>query len=97
MAAKILLVWGGHAPAQVFTPDEKVPLAFSTNWNTGFGLELFVVGNHPDLGDWNPVAARQLRWTEGNVWTGTVAVTAGNALEYKFIVRTNSGTDYCSS
>ena len=97
MAAMILLVGGGHAPAQVFTPDEKVPLAFSTNWNTGFGLELFVVGNHPDLGDWNPVAARKLRWTEGNVWTGTVAVTAGNALEYKFIVRTNSGTDYCSS
>lgn len=95
--ATAVLGWGtaGRAQAPVYTPDEKVVLSFSTNWDTGYGKELFVVGNHPDLGDWNPVAARKLYWTAGNVWTGNVAVTAGNAIEYKYIVRTNSGDVYC--
>ena len=96
--ATAVLGWGtaGRAQASVYTPDEKVVLSFSTNWDTGYVKELFVVGNHPDLGDWNPVAARKLYWTDGNVWTGNVAVTAGNAIEYKYIVRTNSGDVYCN-
>lgn len=80
-----------------YSPDEHYRLEFSMNWDTGPGNELFVVGNHPDLGAWNPVAARKLRWTQGNVWTGAVAVAAGNAIEYKYIVRTNSAAVYCSA
>ncbi len=97
VVALVLLGWGrdGLAQTPVHTPDEKAVLSFSTNWDTGAGKELFVVGNHPDLGDWNPVAARKLYWTAGNTWTGSVAVTAGNTIEYKYIVRTNRGDVYC--
>ena len=80
-----------------YSPDEHYRLEFSMNWDTGQGNELFVVGNHPDLGAWNPVAARKLRWTQGNVWTGAIAVAAGNEIKYKYIVRTNSAEVYCSA
>jgi predicted alpha/beta superfamily hydrolase len=94
-----VLGWGltGWAQAPVYTPDDKVVVPFAMTWDTGPGRELFVVGNNPDLGDWNPVAARKLHWTDGNVWTGSVAVNAGNSLEYKYIVRTNTGAEYCAA
>ncbi len=93
----IALLAGTGLPSWAFTADEKVAVAFSTNWDVGIGREVFVVGNHTDLGDWNPLRARKLRWTSGNVWTGAVAVTAGSHLEYKYIVRTNAGAAYCAA
>lgn len=83
------------APAQSPTPDEKWEVPFSVAWDSGYGNEVFVVGNHPDLGEWNPVAAQKLRWTAGNVWTAKVAISAGAEIEYKYVVRTNAGEAYC--
>lgn len=77
------------------TTHGKMVQSFTYTTNTGFGSELFVVGNHPDVGNWNPVMARKLHWTPGNVWTGKVAIEAGHALQYKFIIRTNSWDNYC--
>ena len=87
-----------HVPDPVaeVTENGKVIVPFAYTTNTGFGNELFVVGNHPDVGNWDPQYARKLHWTSGNVWTGQVAIEAGYALEYKFIVRTNSAADYCN-
>lgn len=79
------------------TPHGKVIQSFTYTTNAGFGSELFVVGNHPDLGNWNPVLAKKLLWTSGNVWTGQVAIEAGHALEYKFIIRTNAWDSFCDS
>lgn len=84
-------------PETAVTENGKVIQSFTYTTNAGFGSELFVVGNHPDLGSWNPVMARKLQWSEGNVWTGQVAIEAGHALEYKFIVRTNSFDGYCDA
>ena len=87
------LAW---AQGSGYTADEKVVIPFACECETGVGKEVFVTGNHPDLGDWNPVLARKLRWTAGNVWTGSAAIAAGHALEYKYIVRTNEGAVYCA-
>lgn len=87
----------GWAQGPLYTPDEKVVVPLAMTWDTEPSLDLFVVGSHPDLGDWNPVQARKLRWTAGNVWTGAVAVAAGNAIEYKYVARTNGGTNYCAA
>ena len=86
-----------HVPDPVaeVTENGKVIVPFAYTTNTGFGNELFVVGNHPDIGNWDPQFARKLCWTSGNVWTGHVAIDAGYALQYKFIVRTNSPAGYC--
>ncbi|OQA27800.1 MAG: Endo-1,4-beta-xylanase Z precursor [Verrucomicrobia bacterium ADurb.Bin345] len=77
------------------TDRGKVVIGFSHALDTGLGKELFVVGNHPDLGSWSPANGRKLRWTSGNVWTGNVAIEAGHSLEYKFIVRTNAASSFC--
>lgn len=83
-------------PVVEYTGNGKVALSFRHTQDTGAGNELFVVGNHPDVGSWNPVLARKLHWTSGNVWTGQVAVDAGWALEYKLITRTNSADQWCN-
>lgn len=92
-----LLAVSSGAQTSRYSPDEQYRLSFSMNWDTGPGNELFVVGNHPDLGGWDSRAARKLYWTEGNQWTGAIAVAAGNEIEYKYIVRTNTGAAYCNS
>lgn len=79
-----------------YTADEKVVIPFACEFETEMGNEVFVTGNHPDLGDWNLVLARKLRWTVGNVWTGAAAIAAGHALEYKYIVRTNRDDAFCA-
>lgn len=75
---------------------ERDMVSFSVTTNVGAGNNVYVVGNHPDLGNWNPLQAIKLRWTDGNVWTGRVAVQKGTSLEYKFIVRDGSASPYCS-
>jgi predicted alpha/beta superfamily hydrolase len=92
-----LLAGTAAAQTTAYTPDEKVVVPFALTLDTGIGREVFVVGNHADIGDWNPVAARKLRWTSGNVWTGGIAIAAGHDLVYKYIVRTNTGAAYCAA
>ena len=77
-------------PVAEVTENGRTILSFAYTIDTGYGNDLFVVGNHPDLGNWDPLQARKLYWTSGNVWTGQIAVEAGYALEYKYIIRTNS-------
>ncbi|MDD4737360.1 MAG: alpha/beta hydrolase-fold protein [Kiritimatiellae bacterium] len=82
-------------PPPTAAPNGKTVLSFSCQTNTGFGNDLYVVGNHPDLGSWNPVDAKKLYWTENNIWRGTIAVTAPADIDYKFIIRTNEGSVIC--
>ncbi len=88
-ALVILLAFNGLQQVDARSPyKEVVPFSYSTN--VGFSRSLYVVGNHFDVGNWNPTGAVRLFWTSGNVWTGNIAVQAGTALEYKFIARINS-------
>ena len=79
---------------QASSPAREV-ISFSTNVDVGFGQEVFVTGNHPDLGNWNPTRGAKLYWTPGNVWTGSAAVKAGATLDYKFVSAPNSATGVC--
>jgi len=76
------------------SPDRAF-VSFTIDSNVGPGNNIHVVGNHPDLGNWNPVNAHKLRWTTGNVWTGQVAVQKGTALEYKFMTRSFASNLFC--
>ena len=91
------LLWCGFALAtsvHAASPDRDF-VSFSIVSNVGPGNNIHVVGNHPDLGNWNPVNALKLRWTTGNVWTGQVAVQKGTALEYKFMSRSFASNVFC--
>lgn len=71
-------------------------LSFSITTNVGYGFEVFVVGNHPDVGNWDPAKGAKLIWTTGNVWTGMVGIQSGTALDYKYVVMHNSATGFCN-
>lgn len=72
----------------------RVPVRFAYTNDAGTGYSWFVVGNHPDVGDWNPLRAVPLAWHEGNVWSADVGIQAGTELEYKFVKRPTNAYDY---
>ncbi len=90
VALGVVLAGTAHAAS-----PHREPVGFSFTQDVGIGRSVYVVGNHPDIGSWNPVNAVRLRWTPGNVWTGSVAIRAGTELEYKYIARTNSIGAHC--
>lgn len=51
----------------------------------GFGDHVRVVGSHAQLGAWNTQKGKELGWTDGNVWTATVELPAGEEVQYKFV------------
>ena len=73
----------------------RVPMRFSITNDAGWGNEWFVVGNHPDLGAWDPAKSVKLVWSNGNVWWGHLGVQAGTALEYKFVKRATAADQIC--
>lgn len=76
----------------------KEAVTFTYNGDVGFGNSVFVVGNHPDIGSWDPTRAIKLRFTPGNIWTGDIAIQAGTEfLQYRFISRATANTQWCNS
>jgi len=71
----------------VVTFDEKVV--------TQFGQTVKIVGSVAELGNWDTSAAPALsasKYTSANpVWSGSVTLAAGEAIEYKFIKVESSG------
>ncbi len=68
-----------------------VPVLFTNTTDTVPGQSVFVVGNTPSLGNWDPTRALKLVATgcAGNVcdWEATVGIPPGTSYEYKFIKR----------
>ncbi|HSH38157.1 MAG TPA: carbohydrate-binding module family 20 domain-containing protein [Chthoniobacterales bacterium] len=82
--------------ASAASPQKEI-LTFSHTANVRIGNSVFVVGDHPDLGNWQPQNAVKLRWTANDVWTGQVTVQAGTQLQYKFIRRANGPDEWCNA
>ncbi len=73
------------------------PVDLTHEWDTGPNHALFVAGEAEEMGSWNPAHAVRLTWTAGNIWTGRVALPAGQVHEYKFIRRSMDAALYCDS
>jgi hypothetical protein len=58
-----------------------------------------VVGNVTELGNWDPASAAPLSWVDSDTWSGDVTFTtsAGQPIEFKFIVRQGSNTTWESN
>lgn len=65
----------------------KKEVAFSYTGDVGYGNEVCVLGDHPQLGGGNAVRAPKLAWTPGNVWQGKVSLEAGTTFSYQFVSR----------
>lgn len=75
----------------------REPLFFSITTNVATNESVFVLGDHPDLGAWDPVKAVQLSYSTGDVWSGQIAVRSGEAVEYRFISRLDDQSLYCAA
>lgn len=64
-------------------------LKFIVQRKVSYGRGLYLVGNLPELGNWNPDFAVKLFWVEGDHWTQTVTVKLPSnqetKVQYKFI------------
>src|SRR5438552_18416808 len=80
--------------ARASSPHKEV-ITFSLTNNVGFGNSVFVVGNHPDLGNGDVTHAIKLRYTSGNVWTGQIAVQAGTQLQCRYRKRSTAQGSWC--
>ncbi|WP_304523616.1 carbohydrate-binding module family 20 domain-containing protein [Actinocorallia sp. API 0066] len=74
------------------TNPATVTDTFNVYTQTVPGEDVYVVGNVAALGSWNTGAAVKLSAAGYPVWTGSVALPANTAIEYKFIKKTAGGT-----
>jgi glucoamylase len=73
-----------------------VAVTFNERKATTFGQTVKIVGNIAALGNWNTanaVALSATGYTSSNpVWTGTISLPAGQAIEYKYIIVNTDGS-----
>lgn len=79
------------APSPSPSPGGAVTVAFAVNATTWFGQNVYVVGNLPQLGSWNPDAAIPLSAATYPVWRANVSLPASAAVEYKYIKKPGDG------
>ncbi|GAA4687089.1 carbohydrate-binding module family 20 domain-containing protein [Phytohabitans rumicis] len=81
---------GGSTPPP--TTPSTVAVTFGVNATTWWGQNVFVVGNVPALGSWNPANAVAMSAATYPVWRATVDLPTGERFEYKYIKKDPDGT-----
>lgn len=83
------------AGAPDVTSDCQVSLTFNVNASTYFGENIFLIGNTTELGAWdfaNSDAMSAADYTaERPLWSFTIALAAGETLDYKYVREENCG------
>ncbi|MGC7094367.1 glucan 1,4-alpha-glucosidase [Amycolatopsis lurida] len=100
MAQFVRLAHSIDAGAPVETPSvvkqryangcASVSAQFSVNATTPWGQNVFVVGDRPELGSWNPANAVPLSSANYPLWTGNVGLPKGTAFQYKYLRKEGS-------
>ncbi|EFN51954.1 hypothetical protein CHLNCDRAFT_139625 [Chlorella variabilis] len=70
----------------VEVPAGSVAVSFILKKETYYGQRVLLVGSSQELGAWKLDAGLPLRWSEEHKWSTTVALPAGAAVEYKFVI-----------
>ncbi|UUV31437.1 glucan 1,4-alpha-glucosidase [Amycolatopsis roodepoortensis] len=95
MAQFVRLAHSIDAGAPVETPSvvkqrysaacSAVSAKFTVNATTSWGQNIFVVGDRPELGAWNPANAVPMSSAGYPLWTANVTLPKGAAFQYKYI------------
>ncbi|RZI56929.1 MAG: hypothetical protein EOP37_22335 [Rubrivivax sp.] len=78
---------GGNKPLPT---DDIIPCYFEVEFASTLGEELHIVGNRPELANWDPANAVKLEYAGPNKWQTYVGLNAQNAnqnLQYKYVVK----------
>ena len=76
---------------------QPVRVDFTVNgYSTSPGQDLYVVGNVPELGSWDPTKAVKLNYVSSSSWSGPVffTTTKGQTIQFKYIMRQGSTTQW---
>ncbi|TDB84765.1 carbohydrate-binding module family 20 domain-containing protein [Actinomadura sp. 7K534] len=82
---------GGSPTSQPTSPPETVTDAFNVHAITTWGTSVYVVGDIPALGSWDPAEAVKLSPANYPAWSGRVTLPAGTRIEYKYLKKTDAG------
>ncbi|TQK44060.1 alpha-amylase [Streptomyces sp. SLBN-118] len=80
-----------HVNARNCGSSSVAGASFNVNATTVSGQNIYVTGNQPALGNWNPASALKLDPAGYPVWKLDVALPAGTAFEYKYIRKDAAG------
>ena len=83
--------------------QDTIDVFFKVNYNTQFGRSLYICGNVKEMGNWNPLYAFKLKYSEvrniiqkyqGHWWSGLVKIQRNQAypVEYKLIVNNSEAS-----
>lgn len=67
-------------------------LQFRIHYKTNWGETLFVSGNCPELGDWNPEDAIPLHYNGNDFWQTELELNESFDFAYKYFIRNNDGS-----
>ncbi|MFI9770239.1 CBM20 domain-containing protein [Streptomyces sp. NPDC052415] len=67
--------------------QNSVAATFNVTAHTRWGQQVYVTGNRPELGSWNPDKAVPLSSASYPTWSATVILPANTPLEFKYIVK----------
>jgi alpha-amylase len=80
----------GSTPTPTGTSCSTAAVSIAANVTTTWGQNVFIVGNTAALGNWDPASAVALSSAGYPVWTATVNLPAGTAVQYKYIKKEGS-------
>ncbi|MEV6881969.1 carbohydrate-binding module family 20 domain-containing protein [Streptomyces sp. NPDC051135] len=66
-------------------------VSFAVNATTTWGQDIYVTGNRPELGNWNPGSALKLDPAAYPVWKRDVDLPAGTSFAYKYLRKDAAG------
>nr|XP_028956374.1 uncharacterized protein LOC103420140 [Malus domestica] len=71
--------------------SETVRVQFNLHKECKFGESFLLVGSEPIMGQWDPSNATPMNWSDGNIWNIELNVPTGIAIQYKFILKKDTG------
>ena len=66
---------------------------FTMHYVTRPGQVLKIVGDHENLGTWEPAKGIQMTWTDGHVWSAEVELPANQTYFYKYVLQDDQGQE----
>ncbi|WP_433544294.1 carbohydrate-binding module family 20 domain-containing protein (plasmid) [Streptomyces sp. CA-294286] len=84
----LLAVPTSSAAPAAGTDENSVVATFHVTAHTKWGQQVYVTGNRPELGSWNPDKAIPLSSASYPTWSATVVLPANIGVEYKYLVKT---------
>ncbi|MER5419102.1 carbohydrate-binding module family 20 domain-containing protein [Streptosporangium roseum] len=85
---------GTHAVTETFRGDtaSQTAVSFNATVTTYYGQNVYVVGNPPALGGWNPGQAIALSSADYPIWRVAVNLPPNTAVEYKYFKKNPDGS-----